>query len=186
MAATTVARFSVTSRSSSVSFSQSRQAAPKMQTVLTGMKSVSLTAPTTARRGVPVGRKTLQIQAARIGGVDVPNQKRVETSLTYIFGIGPTTAKAVLRDTGVENKRVHELNDEELSKLRGEVENYMIEGDLRRFNLLAIKRLVDIQCYRGRRHSVGLPCRGQHTKNNARTLKGKKIAIAGKKKPTMR
>mmetsp|Transcript_33645 Transcript_33645/g.46594 ORF Transcript_33645/g.46594 Transcript_33645/m.46594 type:complete len:171 (-) Transcript_33645:135-647(-) len=131
-------------------------------------------------------RGALVVRAARIGGVDIPNQKRVETALTYIFGIGSTTSKAILEDTEVENKRTKDLTEDELTTLRMEVDKYQIEGDLRRFNALSIKRLKEIQCYRGRRHIAGLPMHGQKTKNNARTRKGKRIAIAGKKKAPMK
>lgn len=114
--------------------------------------------------------------------MDIPNQKPIEFSLQYIYGIGHTTAKAILADTSIENKRTRELSEEELSTLRDEVEKYSVEGDLRRFTNLNIKRLKEIGCYRGRRHTVGLPMHGQKTKNNARTRKGKKVAIAGKVK----
>lgn len=127
-------------------------------------------------------RGRLQIRCARVGGVEIPNAKRVETSLTYIHGVGSTTARQILLDVGIENKITKELSEEELTTIRDEVSKYMVEGDLRRFNQMAIKRLKDIQCYRGKRHQAGLPCRGQHTKCNARTLRGKKVAIAGKKK----
>merc|ERR1712010_315651 len=105
----------------------------------------------------------------------IPNAKNLEISLMYIYGIGPTMAK-----TGVENKRVKDLGEEELTKLRKEVEDgdYLIEGDLRRFTAMNIKRLIDIQCYRGKRHQMSLPVRGQKTKTNARTRKGKKKTVA--------
>ncbi|CAK0752387.1 ribosomal 40S subunit protein S13 [Coccomyxa viridis] len=130
----------------------------------------------------PFGRIPLRIQAARVGGVEIPNAKRIEFSLQYVFGVGHTTAKAILADTGIENKRTRELSEDELTRLRDEVEKYTIEGDLRRFNALNIKRLKEIQCYRGKRHIAQLPVRGQTTKNNARTRKGKAVPIAGKKK----
>ncbi|KFM22766.1 30S ribosomal protein S13, chloroplastic [Auxenochlorella protothecoides] len=121
------------------------------------------------------------IRAARIAGVEVPNQKYIEYSLQYVYGIGHTTAKAILAST-VPNKRTRELTEEELTILRDEVEKYMTEGDLRRFNALNIKRLKDIGCYRGRRHIAGLPVRGQRTRTNARTRKGKRAGpITGKK-----
>lgn len=127
---------------------------------------------------------------ARVAGVDIPNNKRVEVALTYIYGVGPTKSKQILELTGVENKRVRELSEDELTLLRNELsekDKYMLEGDLRRTRLTNIKRLVDIQCYRGKRHQASLPCRGQKTKTNARQRKGKKVAIAGKKKaPTAR
>ncbi|KAK6939818.1 LOW QUALITY PROTEIN: Ribosomal protein S13 [Dillenia turbinata] len=128
------------------------------------------------------GVKGLSIKCARVGGVEIPNNKRVEYSLQYIHGIGRTSARQILVDLGMENKITKDLSEDELISLRDEVSKYMIEGDLRRFNALAIRRLKEIQCYRGMRHIQGLPCRGQRTKNNCRTLKGKRVAIAGKKK----
>ena len=120
--------------------------------------------------------------AARVAGAEIPSKKRVETALTYIYGIGPTSASKILTATGIENKRVFELDDSELALIREEVEKYTVEGDLRRQVQLNIKRLVDIQCYRGRRHQARLPVRGQRTKTNARTRKGKSVPVAGKKK----
>ncbi|BAT98791.1 30S ribosomal protein S13, chloroplastic [Vigna umbellata] len=124
----------------------------------------------------------LTIKCARVGGVEIPNNKRIEYSLQYIHGVGRSRARQILCDISMDNKMTKELTEEELITLRDEVSKYMIEGDLRRFNAINIKRLKDIQCYRGIRHIQGLPCRGQRTKNNCRTLKGKKVAIAGKKK----
>ncbi|KAI3464458.1 hypothetical protein Pfo_021121 [Paulownia fortunei] len=124
----------------------------------------------------------LSIKCARVGGVEIPNNKRVEYSLQYIHGIGRTTARQILNDISFENKLTKDFSEEELTTLREEVSKYMTEGDLRRFNALAIRRLKEIQCYRGVRHIQGLPCRGQRTKNNCRTLKGKRVAIPGKKK----
>ncbi|XP_072972936.1 small ribosomal subunit protein uS13c [Typha angustifolia] len=124
----------------------------------------------------------LTIRCVRVGGVEIPNNKRVEFSLQYIHGIGRSRARQILCDLSVENKVTKDLSDEELISLRDEVSKYMIEGDLKRFNRLAIERLKEIRCYRGIRHEMGLPCRGQRTKNNCRTLKGKKVAVAGKKK----
>ncbi|XP_071690152.1 small ribosomal subunit protein uS13c [Rutidosis leptorrhynchoides] len=124
----------------------------------------------------------LSIRCARVGGVEIPNNKRVQYSLQYIHGIGRTRALEILNDLQMENKITKDLSEDELIILRDQVSKYMIEGDLRRFNALAIRRLKEIQCYRGIRHIQGLPCRGQRTKNNCRTLKGKKVAIAGKKK----
>uniref|UniRef100_A0A2P2K5D0 30S ribosomal protein S13ic-like n=1 Tax=Rhizophora mucronata TaxID=61149 RepID=A0A2P2K5D0_RHIMU len=124
----------------------------------------------------------LSIQCVRVGGVEIPNNKRVEFSLQYIHGIGRSRARKVLSDISMENKITKDLSEEELVTLREEVSKYMIEGDLRRFNALNIRRLKEIQCYRGIRHIQGLPCRGQRTKNNCRTLKGKRVAIPGKKK----
>ncbi|CAJ2644265.1 unnamed protein product [Trifolium pratense] len=100
----------------------------------------------------------------------------------YIHGVGRNRARQILTDIKMDNKVTKDLSEEELISLRDEVSKYMTEGDLRRFNALNIKRLKEIQCYRGIRHIQGLPCRGQRTKNNCRTLKGKKVTIAGKKK----
>lgn len=147
------------------------------------MPSESVLPKQQVQQGRPAAaRKGLVVRAARVGGVEVPNAKRIETSLTYIYGIGPTTARAILDETKVENKRTRDLDEDELIALRTEVDKYQIEGDLRRFNSLAIKRLKEIQCYRGRRHIQGLPMHGQKTKTNARTRKGKKVTVAGKKK----
>ncbi|XP_027358030.1 30S ribosomal protein S13, chloroplastic [Abrus precatorius] len=124
----------------------------------------------------------LSIKCVRVGGVEIPNNKRIEYSLQYIHGVGRSRARQILCDINIDNKITKDLNEEELITLRDEVSKYMIEGDLRRFNALNIKRLKEIQCYRGIRHIQGLPCRGQRTKNNCRTLKGKRVAIPGKKK----
>ncbi|GAB4815064.1 hypothetical protein N2152v2_002110 [Parachlorella kessleri] len=176
-------------------------------------------APTAKAVQVAFRKAPLRIECARVGGVEIPNQKFVEFSLQYIYGIGHTTAKAIVASTGIQNKRVKELSDEvahidalqgienkrvkelfessfpqgienkrvkelseeELTTLREEVDKYTTEGDLRRFNSLNIKRLKEIGCYRGRRHINNLPVRGQRTKNNSRTRKGKAKPIAGKK-----
>jgi small subunit ribosomal protein S13 len=128
-------------------------------------------------------RGRLQIMNARVGGVEIPNAKPIEYSLQYIYGIGHTTAKAILVDTGIDGtRRTRDLTEEDLTTLREEVDKYTTEGDLRRYVNLNIKRLKEIQCYRGKRHIMGLPVRGQGTKNNARTRKGKGVAIPGKKK----
>lgn len=121
---------------------------------------------------------------ARIAGVDIPNAKRVEIGLTYIYGIGRTTSNQILEKTGIDpNTRCKDLTDEEVAKLREEIENnHKVEGDLRREVALDIKRLVEIGCYRGIRHRKGLPVRGQRTKTNARTRKGPAKTIANKKK----
>ncbi|MBE6853542.1 MAG: 30S ribosomal protein S13 [Ruminococcus sp.] len=121
---------------------------------------------------------------ARIAGIDLPKNKRVEIALTYIFGIGNTTAKKILAATGVNpDTRVKDLTDEEENKLREYIDkNINVEGDLRREIALNIKRLVEINCYRGIRHRKGLPVRGQRTKTNARTRKGPVKTIANKKK----
>ena len=121
---------------------------------------------------------------ARIAGVDIPNQKRVEIALTYIYGIGHTSAKAILEKTGINpDTRAKDLTEAEVAKLRDEIEaNYTVEGDLRREVALNIKNMVEINCYRGIRHRKGLPVRGQRTKTNARTRKGPAKTIANKKK----
>ena len=120
---------------------------------------------------------------ARIAGVDIPREKRVVISLTYIYGIGITTSKQILATANVsEDTRVRDLSNDELDRIRAEVDKLKIEGDLRREVNLNIKRLMEIGSYRGIRHRRGLPVRGQNTKNNARTRKGKAVAIAGKKK----
>lgn len=121
---------------------------------------------------------------ARIAGVDLPREKRVEIGLTYIYGIGLTTAKQILIATGVDpNTRVKDLSEEETVKLREHIDkNLMIEGDLRRETSMNIKRLMEIGCYRGLRHRRGLPVRGQRTHTNARTRKGPRKQIGGKKK----
>jgi small subunit ribosomal protein S13 len=121
---------------------------------------------------------------ARIAGVDLPRDKRVEIGLTYIYGIGLATSQKILKVTGVDpNTRVKDLSEEDAAKLRAEIQNnHMVEGDLRRQVTMNIKRLVEIGCYRGLRHKMGLPVRGQRTKTNARTRKGPKRTVAGKKK----
>ena len=121
---------------------------------------------------------------ARIAGVDIPNQKRVEIALTYIYGIGRKSANDILAKTGINpDTRAKDLTDEEVAKLRDEIEeNYTVEGDLRREVSMDIKRMVEIGCYRGIRHRKGLPVRGQRTKTNARTRKGPAKTIANKKK----
>ena len=121
---------------------------------------------------------------ARIAGVDLPRDKRIEIALTYIYGIGLTTSQKLLKETGINpDTRTRDLTEDEVVKLRDIIDKQVIvEGDLRREQSLNIKRLVEIGCYRGRRHRMGLPVRGQNTKNNARTRKGPKKAVAGKKK----
>ncbi|MGH3506186.1 MAG: 30S ribosomal protein S13 [Nocardioidaceae bacterium] len=121
---------------------------------------------------------------ARLVGVDLPRDKRIEVALTYIYGIGKTRAHATLDATGVSpDMRVHQLGDEELVSLRDFIEaNYQVEGDLRREVAADIRRKVEIGSYQGRRHRQGLPVRGQRTKTNARTRKGPKKTVAGKKK----
>jgi len=124
---------------------------------------------------------------ARIAGVDLPNDKRIEVALTYIFGIGPTSAKKILAATGINSAvRVRDLSDEDTGKLRNEIESkYRVEGALHTEVQMNIKRLMDIGCYRGLRHRRGLPVRGQRTKTNARTRKGpKKTAGSGRAKLT--
>lgn len=121
---------------------------------------------------------------ARIAGVDLPNDKRVEIALTYIYGIGSNSSERILRDTSIDpNTRVKDLSEDDIAKIRDQIENnYNVEGDLRREISLNIKRLTEIGCFRGRRHRVGLPVRGQRTKTNARTRKGPKRTMAGRKK----
>ncbi|MGI6257252.1 MAG: 30S ribosomal protein S13 [Anaerovoracaceae bacterium] len=121
---------------------------------------------------------------ARIAGVDLPREKRVDIGLTYIFGIGRPTALAILKKTGIDpSTRVKDLSEEEAGKIRHVIdEDYMVEGDLRRDVSLNVKRLMEIGCYRGIRHRRGLPVRGQKTKTNARTRKGPKRTVGRKKK----
>ncbi len=121
---------------------------------------------------------------ARIAGVDLPREKRVEIGLTYVFGIGRTSANKILEKTGINpDTRVKDLTEDDVAKLREVIEHeYTVEGDLRREVALNIKRLIEIDCYRGQRHRKGLPVRGQRTKTNARTRKGPAKTIANKKK----
>jgi small subunit ribosomal protein S13 len=122
---------------------------------------------------------------ARIAGVDLPRKKQVEVGLTYIFGIGRSTSQKILQDTGINpNTRIGELSEEEVLALRKAIidQDIRVEGDLRREISMNIKRLMDIGCYRGLRHRRGLPVRGQRTRSNARTRKGPRRAIGGKKK----
>jgi small subunit ribosomal protein S13 len=121
---------------------------------------------------------------ARIAGIDLPRDKRVEIGLTYIYGIGLSRAQEILAATGVNpDTRVRDLADEDVTALRAYIEaNYQIEGDLRRWEAMNIKRLGDIGTYRGRRHRMGLPVRGQRTRTNARTRRGRRLTVAGKKK----
>ena len=122
---------------------------------------------------------------ARIAGVDLPREKRIEVGLTYVYGIGQSTADEILAGTGINpDTRVKDLTVDEEAKIRDYIDkkNIMVEGDLRRNVALDIKRLTEIQCYRGVRHRKGLPCRGQRTKTNARTCKGPKRTVANKKK----
>ena len=122
---------------------------------------------------------------ARIAGVDLPREKRIQVGLTYVYGIGQSTADEILAGTGINpDTRVKDLAADEEAKIRDYIDknNIMVEGDLRRNVALDIKRLTEIQCYRGVRHRKGLPCRGQRTKTNARTCKGPKRTVANKKK----
>jgi small subunit ribosomal protein S13 len=123
---------------------------------------------------------------ARIAGVDLPKNKRGEVGLTYIFGIGRSTARKILDEASIDyNVKVKDWNDEQVTSIRNIIgQNYKIEGELRSTIQLNIKRLMDIGCYRGIRHRLGLPVRGQSTKNNARTRKGKRKTVANKKKAT--
>ena len=121
---------------------------------------------------------------ARLAGVDLPNSKRIEIALTYVYGIGVKSSNKILAEAGINpDTRVKDLTEDEVSKIREIIDrDYTVEGDLRRQIALDIKRLIEIGCYRGLRHRRGLPVRGQNTKNNARTRKGPKRTIAGKKK----
>ena len=120
---------------------------------------------------------------ARIAGIDIPRDKRVVVSLTYIYGIGSSTAKTILKKCGIsEDIRVKDLTDEQVNAIRQEVDQIKVEGDLRRETQLNIKRWMEIGCYRGVRHRKGLPVRGQRTKTNARTRKGPRRTVANKKK----
>ncbi len=122
---------------------------------------------------------------ARIAGVDIPKQKRGVIALTYIFGVGKSRAQDILNKAGVsEDKKVSEWNDDEIGAIRETIGSFKIEGELRSEIQLNIKRLMDIGCYRGIRHRAGLPLRGQRTKNNSRTRKGKRKTVANKKKAT--
>ncbi len=120
---------------------------------------------------------------ARIAGIDIPRDKRVVVSLTYVYGIGRTTSEQILATCGIdESIRVKDLSEEQVNAIRQEVDKIKVEGDLRREVNLNIKRLMEIGCYRGTRHRKGLPVRGQRTKTNARTRKGPRRTVAGKKK----
>jgi small subunit ribosomal protein S13 len=122
---------------------------------------------------------------ARIAGIDIPKQKRGVIALTYIFGIGKSRAKEILEKAQVsEDTKVSDWNDDEIGRIRDSISSYTIEGELRSETQLNIKRLMDIGCYRGIRHRAGLPLRGQRTKNNSRTRKGKRKTVANKKKAT--
>ncbi len=120
---------------------------------------------------------------ARIAGIDIPREKRVEIALTYIYGIGLTRSQLILANTGVNpDIRVKDLSDSDVQKLRGAAEDFTVEGDLRRQEGMALKRLQDIGCVRGRRHRMSLPVRGQRTRTNARTRRGSRKTVAGRKK----
>jgi small subunit ribosomal protein S13 len=121
---------------------------------------------------------------ARIAGIDLPKKKKIEYALPYIYGIGLTTSRKILKDTGIDpNKRVYELSEDEISILNKEIQNnYVVEGELRKIVQLNIKELMDLGCYRGLRHRRGLPVRGQRTKTNARTRKGKRKTVGSKAK----
>ena len=124
---------------------------------------------------------------ARIAGIDIPRNKKIEFALSYIYGIGHTTSQKILNESGVDpEKRVHELSEEDLLAIRNAItDKISVEGELRGQNSRNIKRLMDIGSYRGLRHRRGLPTRGQNTKNNARTRKGRKKTVAGKKKAAL-
>jgi small subunit ribosomal protein S13 len=141
-----------------------------------------------ALAGSTRGRPALEERriVARIAGVNIPTNKRVAISLRYIYGIGPKNAKDIIDELGIpEARRVNQLTDEEVLRIRELIDReYRVEGDLRREEAMNKKRLMDMACYRGLRHRKGLPVRGQRTHTNARTRKGKAVAIAGKKKVT--
>ena len=120
---------------------------------------------------------------ARVAGVDLPRNKRIEIALTYVYGIGRSQSKRILMESDIDlNKKSDDLTEDEVSKIRQKIDKgVVVEGDLRRSRAMDIKRLVDLGCYRGMRHRKGLPVRGQRTSSNARTRKGKAVAIAGKK-----
>ena len=121
---------------------------------------------------------------ARISGVDLPREKRIDIALTYIYGIGRDTASRIVSEAKVNpSTRVHSLTDEDISKLRSTIDGYRVEGALRGEIAMNVKRLIDIGCYRGLRHRRGLPVRGQRTRTNARTRKGPRKTVGGKKKP---
>jgi small subunit ribosomal protein S13 len=120
---------------------------------------------------------------ARIAGIDLPRNKRVEIGLTYIYGVGLTRSQEILEKAGVNpDIRVKDLTDSDVAALRAAIQDYQVEGDLRRWEAMNIKRLMDIGTYRGRRHRMGLPVRGQRTRTNARTRRGVRRTVAGKKK----
>jgi small subunit ribosomal protein S13 len=123
---------------------------------------------------------------ARIAGINIPLNKRAEIGLTYVYGVGRPTANEILRKTNIEpDRKVRDLTEDEVSRLREAIDDLTVEGDLRRMRSQSIKRLMEIGCYRGMRHRRGLPVRGQNTKTNARTRKGpKRMQVAGKKKAT--
>eukprot|EP01025_Chloroclados_australasicus_P045721 TRINITY_DN5019_c0_g1_i1.p2 TRINITY_DN5019_c0_g1~~TRINITY_DN5019_c0_g1_i1.p2 ORF type:complete len:177 (+),score=13.15 TRINITY_DN5019_c0_g1_i1:60-533(+) len=128
-------------------------------------------------------KKASPVCHARVANVEIPNSKCIRYSLQYVYGIGDTTACEIVKSIGLDpTRRTYDLNEDELAQIREEIDKYTVEGDLRRLVNMNIKRLKEIQCYRGRRHYSNLPTRGQNTKNNARTRKGKKkMAITGKK-----
>ena len=149
-------------------------------------RSGSLTFPHSSSLNVQVGnfgakRGELQVRAARVAGVEIPNNKRAETALTYVFGIGDTTAKKIISDTGLENKRIREFEEEELTILRNEVDKYMIEGDLRRFNMMNIKRLKEFSATAGAATSTTCPSAGSAPRPTPARA-GKVKTVAGKKK----
>ncbi|XP_044510330.1 small ribosomal subunit protein S13, mitochondrial [Mangifera indica] len=131
-----------------------------------------------------VTSRGLRFQCLRVGNTEIPNDKRLEISLQHIYGVGRSRACQILCELSIGNKLTKDLTGVELNSLREEVSRYLTGEDLRRCIKNDIGRLVDIQCYRGIRHQQGLPCRGQRTSTNARTRKGKRVAIPGKKKPT--
>eukprot|EP00892_Ulva_mutabilis_P003497 jgi/Ulvmu1/1519/UM011_0249.1 len=152
-----------------------------MAALVNQMSSLRLAPALQPARAKPT--RPLQVCHARVANVEIPNSKCIRYSLQYIYGIGDTSSQKILQSASIDpTKRTYELSEEEIASIRDELDNFIVEGDLRRTISMNIKRLKEIGCYRGRRHYNSLPVRGQNTKNNARTRKGKKkMAIAGKK-----
>ncbi|CAN6309678.1 unnamed protein product [Urochloa humidicola] len=154
--------------------------ARELSPVITAVGSVfAAKLGTMQKRGI--GHSSLRIESVRIGGVEIPNHKRLEYSLQYIHGIGRSRSRQILSDLNFDNKVTKDLSKEEIITLRKEIGKYMIGADLKRFNYVAIERLKEIRCYRGIRHELELPVRGQRTHTNCRTLKGKRASAAKKK-----
>ncbi|CAN6298105.1 unnamed protein product [Urochloa humidicola] len=154
--------------------------ARELSPVITAVGSVFAAELGTMQEG-GIGHGGLRIECVRVGGVEIPNDKRLEYSLQYIHGIGRSRSRQILSDLNVDNKFTKDLSEEEIITLRKEVAKYMIAGDLKRLNHVAIERLKEIRCYRGIRHELELPVRGQRTHTNCRTLKGRRASAAKKK-----